>query len=121
MKYLCLAYGERTKMEALSKEEFEALVARCRVHDEELRRSGHYVSGNSLEWAAVSIRPRGGRPVTTDGPYVETKEQVGGLVIIEARDLNEAVRIASLHPAAHLGENLGWGIEIRPIADACHQ
>jgi hypothetical protein len=121
MKYLCLAYGDRKKMEALSKEEFEALVARCRVHDDELHRSGHFVSGNSLEWDAVCIRPRAGRPVTTDGPYVETKEQVGGLVIIEARDLNEAVRIASMHPAAHLGEHLGWGIEIRPIADGCHQ
>jgi len=69
----------------------------------------------------MCIRPRDGKPVVTDGPYVETKEQVGGLVIIEAADLNEAVRIASLHPAAHLGEKLGWGVEIRPIAESCHQ
>ena len=121
MKYLCLAYGDQRKMEALTKDQFEALVAQCRVHDEELKKSGHYVSGQSLEWASMAIRPRGGKTVTSDGPYAETKEQVGGLVIIEARDLNEAVRVASLHPAAHLGEHLGWGIEVRPIADGCHQ
>ena len=121
MKYLCLAYGDRKKMEALSKGEFEDLVARCREHDAELQKSGHYVSAQSLEWDTKTIRPRKGKPVVTDGPFVEAKEQVGGLVIIEARDLDEAVRIASLHPAAHLGETLGWGIDVRPIADGCHQ
>ena len=121
MKYLCLAYGDQKKMEALSKAEFEALKAQCQVHDEELKKSGHYVSGESLEWAAMAIRPRGGKAVTTDGPFIEAKETIGGVVIIEARDLNEAVRIASMHPAAHLGEKLGWGIELRPFAAACHQ
>ena len=59
--------------------------------------------------------------MVSDGPFVETKERVGGLFLIEARDLNDAIRVASLHPAAHLGEQLGWGIEIRPIAETCHQ
>jgi hypothetical protein len=121
MKYLCLAYGVQEQMEALSKAEFEALVAKCQVHDEELKKSGHYVSGHSLEWTAVSIRRRNGQVVVTDGPFVETKEQIGGLVIIEAKDLNEAIRIARMHPAAHLGEGQGWGIEVRPFADGCHQ
>jgi len=121
MKYLCLAYGIQKEMEALSKSEFEALLAKCRVHDEELKKSGHLVSGQSLEWTAMSIRRKNGKVVVTDGPFVETKEQIGGLVVIEAKDLNEAVRIASLHPAAHLGEGQGWGIEVRPIADGCHQ
>jgi hypothetical protein len=121
MKFLCLAYGDQRKMEALTKEQFAALVAKCGVHDEELQKSGHFVEARSLEWAAMCLRPRNGKVVTTDGPYVETKEQIGGVVIIEASDMNEAVRIASLHPAAHLGEQLGWGIEIRPIADSCHQ
>ena len=121
MKYLCLAYGDQKKMEALSKAEFEALVARCRVHDEELKKSGHLVSGESLEWSTTTIRSKNGKVVVTDGPFVETKEKVGGLVVIEARDLNEAIRIASLHPAAHLGEHLGWALEVRPIADGCHQ
>jgi hypothetical protein len=121
MKYLCLAYGDRAKMEKLSKEGFEALVAKCRLHDEELHRSGRFVSGQSLEWDAKTIRPRGGRPVVTDGPFIEAREVVGGLVIIEAESMDEAVRVASLHPAAHLGEDLGWAVEVRPIADACHQ
>lgn len=121
MKYLCLAYGDPDKMKALTKAEFEALVARCKLHDAELRKSGHLLQAESLEWGGACIRPRGGKPVVTDGPFVETKEQVGGLVVIEARDLNEAIRVASLHPAAHLGEHLGWSIEIRPIADGCHQ
>lgn len=121
MKYLLLAYGEREKMEQLSPEQFEALLRRCQERDEELRRSGHYVSGDSLEWTCRCLRPRGGRTVTTDGPYLETKEQVGGVIVIEAQDLDEAARIAALHPAATLGEELGWGIELRPFADGCHR
>jgi hypothetical protein len=121
MKYLCLAYGDEERMKALTKAEFEALVAKCRVHDEELRRTGKVVMTESLEWATTTIRARNGKPVVTDGPFVETKEHAGGLFIIEARDLNEAIRIASLHPAAHLGGDLGWAIEVRPIAAACHQ
>ena len=120
MKYLCLAYGDRKRIEALSKAEFEALLSRIRVHDEELRRSGHFVFAESLEWDVMTVRPRNGKPVVTDGPFVETKETIGGLVMIEARDLNEALRIASLHPAAHHGEDLGWGIEVRPVAAGCH-
>ena len=121
MKYLCLAYGNEEHMKTLTKAEFEALAAKCKVHDEELRRTGQVVMTESLEWAATTIRPRGGKPVVTDGPFVETKEKAGGLFIVEARDLNEAIRIASLHPAAHLGEGLGWAIEVRPIANGCHQ
>ena len=121
MKYLCLAYGDPEKMQALSKSAFEELVAQCRAYDEKLRASGHFVSGQSLGWASASIRPRGGKPVVTDGPFAETREQVGGLVVIECRDRDEAVRVASLHPAAHLGEHLGWGIEVHSIEDDCHQ
>ena len=121
MKYLCLAYGDEQKMATLTPAEFEALVARCKLHDEELHRSGHFVAAHSLEWATATIRSRGGKLVVTDGPFVESREKVGGLIIIEARDLNEAIRIASLHPAAHLGEQLGGAIEVRPIADGCHQ
>ena len=122
MKYLCLAYGDQKKMAALSKAEFEALVAKCRVHDEELRNSGHFVQSESLEWGVTTIRAKNGKVVVTDGPFVETRETVGGLIVIEARDLNEAIRIASLHPAAHLGESTGWGIELRPISPTgCHQ
>ena len=121
MQFLCLAYGDKQKMSRLTKADFEALVAKCKLHDEELHKSGHFVSSNSLEWDVTTVRARNGKTVVTDGPFVEAKEIVGGLVIIEARDMAEAVRIASLHPAAHLGEQLGWAIEVRPIAEACHQ
>ncbi|MCE9595594.1 MAG: YciI family protein [Planctomycetes bacterium] len=121
MKYLCLAYGDQSKMEKLTKAEFEALVARCKVHDAELKATGQVVLTESLEWAVTTIRPKNGKPFVTDGPFVETKETVGGLFVIEARDLNDAIRVASLHPAAHLGDGFGWGIEVRPIADGCHQ
>lgn len=121
MKFLLLAYGERKKMEALSTAEFDALVARCRAHDEELRKTGRLLTVESLEWDGAAIRPRGGKSVVTDGPFAESKEQVGSILVIEAEDLKDAVRVASLHPAAHLGEDLGWWIEVRPIADRCHQ
>ena len=121
MKYLCLAYGDPKKMEALSKSEFDALVGECRVHDEELRKSGHLILVESLEWATTTLRSRNGKVVTTDGPFVETKEKIGGAFIIEARDLNEAIRVASMHPGARLGEHLGWGVEVRPISEFCHQ
>jgi len=74
------------------------------------------VSDDGLEWETTSIRPRNGTVSVTDGPFVETKEQVGGVFVIEARDRNEAILVASRHPAAHVGERLGWGIEVRPIA-----
>jgi hypothetical protein len=122
VKYLCLAYGDRKKLEALTKAQFEDLLARCRVFDEELQKSGHFVQAESLEWGVTTLRAKDGKTVVTDGPFVETRETVGGLIVIEARDLNEAIRIASMHPAARMGEQLGWGIELRPISPTgCHQ
>jgi len=121
MKYLCLAYGDQKKMEALTKAQFEALVAKCKPLDDELRRTGQMTMVESLEWATTTIRTRGGKRIVTDGPFVESKEKVGGLFVIEAKDLNDAIRVASLHPAAQMGEEGGWGLEVRPIADGCHQ
>lgn len=121
MKYLCLAYGDQKKMEALSKAEFEDLVSKCGPMDEELRRTGQVKMTESLEWATTTILTRNGKQVVTDGPFVETKEKIGGLFIIEARDLNEAIRVASMHPGARLGADRGWAVEIRPIASGCHQ
>jgi hypothetical protein len=117
MKYLCLAYYHEEQMGALSKTELQAVVSQCPAHDERLRSSGHLFVQASLGEARPStvIRPRNGKPMVTDGPFMETKEHVGGFFIIEAGNLDEAVRIASLHPAAHLGEHAGWGIEVRPI------
>ena len=115
MKYLCLAYGDTSKMEALSKAEMDALGRDCAPHMEELRKTGQLLMDHGLKFESTVIRPRSGKASVTDGPFVESKEQVGGAFIIEARDLNEAILVASKHPAAHLGENLGWGIELRPI------
>jgi len=116
MKYLCLAYGDRAKMEALSKAEMEQIARECQPFMEDLHRSGRVITDEGLRWETTSIRPRDGQVSVTDGPFVETKEQVGGVFVIEARDLNEAILVASKHPAAHVGERLGWGIEVRPIA-----
>lgn len=121
MKYLCLLYGNQEKSARLSKEQFGVLVERCKVHDEELQRTGAVKSVESLEWDVTTVRAVEGKPTVIDGPFVETRDVVGSFMVIEARDLNDAIRIASLHPAANMGEDLGWGIEIRPIADGCHQ
>ena len=121
MKYLCLLYGNQRAMSKLSKEQFAALGEQCKAHDAELHRTGAVVRVETLEWDVTTVRARNGKPVVTDGPFVETRDVVASVLVIEARDLNEAIRIASLHPAANLGEDLGMGIEIRPFAAACHQ
>ena len=117
MKYLCLAYYDEKQFEALPRAELEAIVKQCSGYDEDLGKSGHLLMQASLASprATITVRPRSGKPSITDGPFIETKEQVGGFFVIEARDLNEAIRVASKHPAAHLGEQVGWGIEVRPI------
>ena len=117
MKFLCLAYYDEKRFDALPKDEIDALVRNCRAHDEALHRSGRLIAVASLgpTRATKSVRPKQGKALVTDGPFAETKEQIGAFFIIEARDLNEATEIASLHPAARLGGNVGWGIEVRPI------
>jgi hypothetical protein len=117
MKYLCLIYGDMKKLGALPKEEMAAMQKASAPRFEELKKSGALVVATSgLGSEHMSIRPgEDGRPVISDGPFSETKEWVGGLFIIEARDLNEAVRVASLHPAAHEGKAANSGIEVRPI------
>ncbi len=117
MKYLCLAYGDEQKFNAMSKSEMDDLIAKCGAYDQELQQGGHLVSGMSLGWGATTLRLRNGKLSITDGPFAATKEVVGGLVVIEARDLNEAIQVASLHPAARMGEELGWGVEVRPIEE----
>ncbi|MGH8432235.1 MAG: YciI family protein, partial [Solimonas sp.] len=117
MKFLCLAYYDEARFEALDKAGVEALVRQCPRRDAELHATGRVEMVVSLaaSRATVSLRPRQGRPVVTDGPYTEAKEVLGSFFLIEAANRDEAVRIASLHPAAHLGETVGWGVEVRPI------
>jgi hypothetical protein len=117
MKFLCIGYYDEKKFDALPKADVDALVRKCQTHDEALRKSGHLILVASLAptQTTTSIRPKNGKPSATDGPFTETKEQIGAFFIIEARDLDEAAEVASHHPAAHLGEHVGWGIEVRPI------
>src|SRR5438552_2964051 len=112
MKYLCLVFNEEKKLEAMSKSEWDALVAEHLAYDEVLRKSGHFIVAEALQpvQTATTVRVRNGKLSVTDGPYVETKEQLGGFFLINARDLNEAIQVASKIPSARLGS-----IEVRPI------
>jgi len=115
MKFLCLGYYDVEKFQALPPAELDAIVKECRAHDEALKKTGKVSVVASLtlpqEWK--SIRPKNGKPVVTDGPFTEAKEMVGAFFIVEAKDMDEAVGIASKHPAAHLGESVGWGLDVR--------
>lgn len=115
MQYLLLAYGNEEKFNRLTESDLAGLAKRCMAYDEEFRATGRVLGGASLAWDAKTLRLRSGRLTVTDGPYLETREVVGGLVFFEAEDWDEAVRLASLHPAARMGEELGWAIELRPM------
>jgi len=114
MKYLCLVYHEESKIDALPASEYDAIMCEVLAYREELRRGGHYITSSPLQsvQSATTIRVRDGRVSITDGPFAETREQLGGFYLIEARDLNEAIRLASMMPPARLG-----CIEIRPIKE----
>ena len=114
MKYLCLVYHEESTIDALPKSEYDAIMGEVLAYREELRRGGHYITSSALQYvqAATTIRVRDGRLSVTDGPFAETREQLGGFYLIEARDLNEAIRLASKMPPARLGS-----IEVRPIKE----
>ena len=114
MRYLCLIYHEEKNFDGMSKSETDALMQEYFTFTREIRDSGHYVNGNDLQpvRSATTVRVRNGKISTTDGPFVETKEQLGGYYLVEARDLNEAIQIAARIPSARLG-----GIEVRPIQE----
>lgn len=122
MRYLCLGYYDPVKFDALTPAEQEAVARECRPHDEALHATGRVVSVASLEHrTAVTLRPGAGGTAVTDGPFAEAKEVVGSFFIIEAESLEEAVRIASLHPAAKWGAHLGFAVEVRPIEFSLEQ
>ena len=117
MKYLCLAYGNENLYAAMTPEELEEMGVKCKAHDEELHQGGHLalIASLSPTRSTTTLRPLNGKTILSDGPYAETKEQVGGFFILEAKDLNEAIQAASKHPAARVGERMGCAVEIRPI------
>lgn len=114
MKFVCLGYIEPGKFEGMSESERNAFVDACFVYDDVLRKSGHFAGGEGLQppRTAVTLRERDGKTLVTDGPYAETKEQIGGILILEADDLDHAVRLMSEHPGVR-----GGPFEIRPAAD----
>lgn len=114
MKYLCLIYHEEKKLAARSKAELDAFMGEYFAFTEAIRKSGHYLGGEALQpvQTAMTLRIRNGKLSTTDGPFAETKEQLGGFYLINARDLNEAIQVASKIPSASLGS-----IEVRPIRE----
>jgi hypothetical protein len=117
MKYLGLAYFTPEKFAAMAPDDIKALVSQCPALDEKMRATGKVLVSASLGDldSRRTLRPRSGKTHISDGPYAESKEVVGGLFIIEADSHDEALRIASMHPAATLGEEGGWAVELIPM------
>ncbi|SPE54285.1 DGPFAETKE family protein [Verrucomicrobia bacterium] len=114
MKYICLGYIEPNKFETMSESERSAMLDECFTYDDVLRKNGHFAGGEALQGphTATTLRWRNGKVTVTDGPYAETKEQLGGILVLEARDLNHAIQLMSKHPGVKAGP-----FEIRPAAD----
>jgi hypothetical protein len=114
MKYLCMIFYDEKVIEALPDDEYKALVRDALAYDDVLRRGGHFVAAQALQPVATSTRlhVRNGKVSVTDGPFAETKEQFGGFILIEARDLDEAIQLASKIPPARFGT-----VEVRPVLE----
>ncbi|MDZ4367097.1 MAG: YciI family protein [Afipia sp.] len=118
MKYICLGYFDEDAWNALSRSEQQALMDECFAYDDVLRKGRHFAGGEALQSArnAVTLRYQGGKVVVTDGPFAETKEQLGGILILEANDLNHAIQLMSKHPGVRNGP-----FEIRPADEAINE
>lgn len=114
MKYLCLVYVDEAILNAVPKSERQALSDESLAYCDELQKKGQFIAASPLHpvETATTVRVRNGKTTTTDGPFAETKEQLGGFFLIEARDLNDAIRLASKIPAGRLGS-----IEVRPVKE----
>jgi hypothetical protein len=114
MKFICLGYYDEKVWESWSEKERNEFVDACLAYDDVLRKNGHFVGGEALGpvKAAATVRPGQGRVLVTDGPYAESKEQIGGILFLEAKDLQHAIELMSKHPGVKAGP-----FEIRPAAD----
>jgi len=113
MKYVCLGFHEGRLFGAMSESQRAAFIEECFAYDDELRKNGHYVAGTALQApeTANTLRSDNGEVLITDGPFAETKEQLGGFMLLEAKDLNEAIHLLSQHPCLRLGSCM----ELRPV------
>jgi hypothetical protein len=114
MKYICLGYIDEERWNAVPESERNKLMDECFAYDDVLRKNGHFAGGEALASArdTITLRWRNGKVTTTDGPFTETKEQIGGILVLEARDLNHAIQLMSKHPGVKVGP-----FEIRPADD----
>src|ERR1700710_2867094 len=115
MKYICLGYYDKGRFDGLTESEQQEMFDACFGYDDQLRANGHWAGGEALQPAesALTLSWKNGKVTTTDGPYAETKEQLGGILVLEARDMNHAIQLMSLHPAVKYGSIF----EIRPTGD----
>ncbi|WP_102798159.1 YciI family protein [Bowmanella denitrificans] len=111
MKFICLGYLDESMWQDISDDEAAQLMEKCFAYDDVLRRGGHFLGGEALASAgqAVTLRKQNGRIKATDGPYAETKEVLGGILLLEARDMQHAIELMSAHPGVGVGP-----FEIRP-------
>ena len=118
MKFVCLGYMDESQWEHLTDDQRQQMMEECFDYDDQLRRGGHFIGGEALDSArrAVTLRYRAGAVEVTDGPYAETKEMLGGILLLEARDLNHAIELMSKHPGVKSGP-----FEIRPAAEAVNE
>ena len=112
MKYLCLIYEDEVQWESMPKADAEKMFGEYHAYTEDIRKSGHMIGGEALQptQTATTVRVRNGKVSTTDGPFAETKEQLGGYYLVEAKDLNDAIQVAARIPGARTGS-----VEVRPI------
>lgn len=112
MKYICLGYLDENLFNSFSEKEQKNFIDQCMTYDKELRKNKNFIGGEALQSirTATTVRYKNGKPTVTDGPFAETKEQLGGIMILEARDLNHAIQLMSNHPSTRMGGT--W--EIRP-------
>lgn len=114
MKFICLGYLDEDRWTTVDESTWHDLMDECFTYDDELRKKGHFVGGEALQTArnATTLRWEDGEVTITDGPYAETKEQLGGILVLEARDLDHAIELMSKHPGVKVGP-----FEIRPADD----
>jgi hypothetical protein len=115
MKYICFGYYDKNKFDSMTESDRNAMFDACFEYDDHLRAHGHWAGGEALQprETALTVSWMNGKVATTDGPFAETKEQLGGILMLEARDMNHAIQLIGQHPALKYGNTF----EIRPVGD----